>query len=194
MRKIFIAIVLAAGAAAAQAGPIQFNFTISGFSPQAGFPADPVADGAGFVVFDPDLIVPAGGNGFVGDGVNALPSISLSLDWLGQHYDSTTAALWAVNFIGGLPASWAIGGLATSCGGVQTFGCVANGVSDFDLLTSQNGTGFIVMAIDGVEGNARGTVSWQQVPVTAVPEPATLGLMVLGLAGLAQLRRRKPRA
>src|SRR5262245_25433818 len=166
MRKLIFALVVAAGATTAQADPIRFDFTTTFTEAFGGFPTDPVADGFGFVIFDPDTFMPAGGNGFVGDGINALPSIAISFDWFGQHYDSSSAGLWGVNFVGGLPDSFAIGGLARSCGGIQTFGCVASASSDFDLATNPNGTGLVAFAIDGVEGNARGTVSWRQVPVS----------------------------
>lgn len=184
--------LLVLAALRASAEPVTFEFTISHLEPFFGFPTDPVPDGSGYVTFDPDSFVPPGGDGFVGDSVHPLTTLSLGLSWLGEEYDMGNASLWGVNFRGGVPRSWGIGGTAQGAGCGQPFGCVQFATSDFDLGTNQDGTGFISIAVDQVPGFARGSVTWRRSDQVRVSETGgweSLICLIL-VACLAPLRAR----
>jgi len=196
MRKLLIASLLVIAAPAANAIPVRYDFTIELSSVGGIPPGTGTGNGSGFVVFDSDLAAssPPAPSGRVGDGNTPFPTIDLSFDWLGLHFDTTNGTLGAIYVDSlGVINGWSIDGLVppNSCG--ESFQCVQWGTTDFNVLaagSSLGGGGTALLTQAGVEGVAIGNVRWNQVEIRNVPEPGTLGLMALGVFG-AVLRRRK---
>jgi hypothetical protein len=193
MRKLLIASLLALAAPAANAIPVRYDFTITLSSVHGTQPGTGTANGGGFVVFDDALAALGVPGGRVGDMNTPLPTIDLSFDWLGMHFDATNGTLGALylDSLGGI-SGWSIDGLTPTPG--CSFQCVQWGSTDFNILganpSSVGGNGTALLSQAGVNGVAVGNVSWIQTEIRSVPEPGTLGLMALGVFGAA-LRRRK---
>jgi hypothetical protein len=192
MRKLMITAFLALSATAANAIPVRFDFTLALSSVQGTQPGSGTANGSGFVVFDDALAAGGTPGGVVGDMSTPLPTLDLAFDWLGMHFDESTGTLGRIylNSLGGI-SGWSIDAFTPSPG--CTFQCVQWGSTDFNVLAANGGgsapgTGIALLTQAGVNGVAIGNVSWTK----SVPEPATLGLMLMGVAGAA-LRRRKLR-
>lgn len=192
MRKLMITAFLALAATAANAIPVRYDFTIKLSSVQGTKPGTGTADGYGYVVFDDALAAGGTPGGSVGNMSTPLPTLDLSFDWLGMHFDETTGTLGNIylNSSGGI-SGWSIDAFTPTPG--CTFQCVQWGSTDFSVLAANGGTaapgnGTALLTQAGVNGVAIGNVSWTK----TVPEPATLGLMLMGVAGAA-LRRRKLR-
>jgi hypothetical protein len=194
--RIFVASALLAPAGVF-ASPIKIDFTITAtqslstsgeFTPggsYAGFAGGTV--GGGSITFD-DAI------GSSSDIVNGLPTLDLDFAWLGQSFTEANATLWGVTFDStGALTSWGIGrrGVEEGCG----LNCSSTvGPTDFSLLGlspifGSGDSGF--MHVADFNGSMFGAVSWTAAPapVTDVPEPATFGLLVIGLLGIAVTRR-----
>jgi hypothetical protein len=193
MRKLLIASLLALAAPAANAIPVRYDFTITLSSVGGTQPGTGTANGGGFVVFDNALAALGAPGGRVGDMSTPLPTIDLSFDWLGLHFDTTNGTLGALYLDSfGAITGWSIDALTPTPG--CTYQCVQWGSTDFNVLaanaSSIGGNGTALLSQAGVNGVAIGNVSWIQTEIRSVPEPGTLGLMALGVFGAA-LRRRK---
>jgi hypothetical protein len=119
--------------------------------------------------------------------------IDFSLDWAGVTFDETTAQLWSVGFDGtGGFNYWSFG---LSGGQCTNLNCVSAGgpmdfyASGYTGLTS----GVAAVHQTDVYGWMTGSLTWS-VRSTSVPEPATLGLLCLGLLGAAAARRKRAAA
>jgi hypothetical protein len=199
MRKFLIASLLVLAASSANAIPVRYDFTITLDNIQGTQPGSGSSNGSGFVVFDDALAIGGPPGGLVGDMNTPLPTIDLSFDWFGMHFDETNGTLGGLYLDSfGAITGWSIDGLVppNSCG--NSFQCVQWGTTDFSLLAANasviGGTGTALLTQAGVNGVAVGNVLWIQTPVSSVPEPATLGLMLLGVAGAAFRRRKASRA
>jgi len=173
----------------ASAGPLTVDFTIT---------ADYVVDaagnedgtsyngyglgtvGGGYFVVDSSL-----GNIGNPDGPGRAP-LALQFDFAGAHFDETTAAFWTLLFSPqGELLAWNLGALPSGLAGLSSPGPTdfwAQGAvphSDYD---------YAMVHVEGANHVMGGRVDWS---VRAVPEPGTLGLLGLGLLGLAGIRRRQ---
>jgi hypothetical protein len=88
---------LALLAPAANATPVRYDFTIALSKIQGTAPGADSGNGGGYVAFDTDLFALATG-GHPGDLETPLPTIDLSVDWLGLHFDTSTGTLSSVDF------------------------------------------------------------------------------------------------
>lgn len=191
MRRLLITAFLAFSATAANAIPVRFDFSISLSSVQGIKPGTGTANGSGYVVFDTDLANGGKPGGLVGDMKSPLATLDLQFSWLGMNYDTSSASLGGIYLDSmGRISGWSIDAFTPTPG--CTFQCVQWGTNDFTLLASNgssgSGGGVALLTQSRVNGVAIGNVSWTK----SVPEPGTLGLMLVGVAGLA-LRRRKLR-
>jgi hypothetical protein len=191
MRVLLAACLIVLCAPAANATPIRLDFTISLAQAVGTLPGTGTADGGGYVVFDTDLSALASG-GNLGDLNTPLPTIDLSFDWLGAHFDSTSGTLSHVTFDSfGNPLAWDIDNVLPHNLCMNNFRCVQWGTDDFSVLATQGGGGSALLTQTGVFGVAIGSVSWTRGEIQSVPEPGTLALMALGFAGLLLTGRRK---
>lgn len=180
--------LLAATAAPLHAAPITIDFTITSTVPNQGYAAGVL--GTGFFTFD-DALMPAGGNGAIGNSIFGAPTLDLSFDWFGTHFDETNAGISTLWFANGAVSDWWIGGTyAAPICGLGRYSCVhsAGAAPDF-MLISSNGGGSMNDGVHNGIGSGYGTLNWS-VRETSVPEPGVLSLLGLGLAGLAGLRRK----
>jgi hypothetical protein len=161
---------------AARATPISYNFTVTATTgPLAG------TSSSGTFTYD-SSVVPA----ILPADVNQTGLLTdLAFVWDGISYDETTANTGSLGFDAAGVLSFAFFG--TDCGtGTCT---VPPGTEAWSASTLGSPLGFFFYAIaGGPEETFQGRVSVSG-PVR-VPEPGTLTLLALGLAGLGFLRRR----
>ena len=193
MRTLMALSLVALGIPAAHATPIRFDFSITLSGVEGTQPGAGTADGSGYVVFDTDLAAGASDTR-VGDMNTPLPTIDLSFDWLGIHFDETNGTLGALYVDAtGTINGWSIDGIVPPNLCAPAFQCVQWGTTDFNILAFGNGvgSGSALLTQAGVYGVAIGSVSWR---TGSVPEPGTLAVMTLAFGGLALARRRRSRA
>ncbi|MFY9509673.1 MAG: PEP-CTERM sorting domain-containing protein [Rubrivivax sp.] len=107
------------------------------------------------------------------------------VDALSFAYSSAAFTLQAVNVWSGLNGTGALLASFNLAANAQAGGCSDSAFCRFDTLSST----FAGVAHSVTFGNAAGVAAFDNIAITAVPEPTAALMLAMGLAGLALKRR-----
>lgn len=178
--KLFAVLTVAGVAAAAEASPITYDFTMRATDgPLAGAVAN------GTFSFDSSSITPGARNNTHG----ALTALNFT--WDGITYDATTANTGQLTFDTAGNLVQAIFG--NSCG--AGFCGLDGGFEEWDVDAGPgSGFGLGSYSMTSYPGIYDARVTMSRAVVANAPEPLTLSLFGAGLAGFAAMRRRRRKA
>jgi hypothetical protein len=172
------------------AAPIRVDFTVTAQgwtlasapgSDYAGFA--PGTTGGGYFIFDDSI-------GNATDVQAGFATQDLEFSWLGQTYTEADTALSIVSFdAAGNLDLWGIGPTGPSVPGCGLNCYSSVGSTDFWAYGAVSRLSSSTLHIEGFDGAMYGSVTWTA--TRDVPEPATLGLLGMGLLGLIGLRRKR---
>jgi hypothetical protein len=120
-------------------------------------------------------------------GTDATMSVAAGFLGVSFYYSSSAAVAGAVQVWSGLDGGGTLLASYDLASNAQSGGCSDSAYCHFDVL----GSSFAGTAHSMTFGNAVGTAAFDNVSITAVPEPSSVLLMALGLGCLGLVARRR---